>query len=101
MSLFQKQPDGSLSLLRQDESTTVPSLHHMLDYMVEAVKTGACSQLVLVGSRNDISWAQAVLPETIAHRIIAEIEYPLLSSWFHPSSQMKELVQRLAHLFQT
>jgi len=99
VSLFEKRGDGHLTLLRQGESSIAPSAEHLRDYMVESVKNGQCNQLVLVGSGNDIAWAQALVPEAITHRIIAEIEYPLLPGWFRETPDMKALSQALEQVF--
>ncbi len=99
-ALFQKQPDGHLSQLKNDTGTYLFA-DDLRAELTRASEAGEFSQLVLVGSANDMAWTQASLPIKVSKHVIAEIEYPLMSAWFSTTSDMDRLTQALEKIFQT
>lgn len=99
-ALFQKQSDGHLTPLKNEIGTSLFA-DTLRDRLTSASEHGDFSQLVLVGSANDISWTQASLPSSVSKQVVAEIEYPLMSGWFSTPSDMGRLTQALENVFQS
>lgn len=98
-ALFQKQGDGSLAPLLDCGSNISSFADGMSDRLVSASENAEFGQLVLVGSANDISWMQTSLPRAAAKRVVAEIEYPLMSAWFEKPADIAKLTQALENVF--
>ncbi len=99
-ALFQKQPDGHLVPLLNDGSNISSFTDSLRDRLDNASQHAEFSQLVLVGSANDISWTQASLPASVSKQVVAEVQYPLMPAWFGTSSDMERLTQALENVFQ-
>ncbi len=98
-ALFTKQADGHLIPVLE-QGTPVSSFEGGLrDRLIHASEHAIFSQLVLVGSANDIAWTQASLPATVSKQVVAEIEYPLVSSWLRTPEDTSKLLQALENLF--
>ena len=98
-ALFEKEPDGRLHPLPFDGSVALPLVDALRTRLSTASDRGEFNQLVLVGSANDISWTQISLSGTVSKHIVAEIQYPLISTWFRSSSDLNKLQQALENLF--
>jgi hypothetical protein len=101
IALFSKQPDGHLLPLSKHGSNVSAFADTLRDRLVNAFEQGDFSQLVLVGSANDISWTQASLPVSVSKQVAAEIEYPLMPAWFGTPSDTGRLAQALETVFKT
>ncbi len=97
-ALFQKQTNGHLLPLLEDGTNISSFANGLSDRLSNASEHGDFSQLVLVGSGNDISWTQASLPNAVSKHVVAEIQYPLVAGWFAQTDWHK-LAQALNHLF--
>lgn len=95
IALFEKHADGHLELLPRSEGDSVHSVDRLRACLADVSLGGSTPQLVLVGSANDIAWTEALLPETIAKHIIAEIQYPLVNGWFRGSPDLRQLSHAL------
>lgn len=62
-----------------------------------AEHTHAFDQLVIIGSSSDIAWIHASLSAPATRHIVAEIEYPLMSSWFKELG-LAQLINALKNL---
>jgi hypothetical protein len=98
VALF-KQSEGHLSPLLDNGSNVSSFANDLRERLTNASEHGDFSQLVLVGSANDISWMQASLPISVSKQVVAEIEYPLMSAWFSAPSDMRRLTQALENIF--
>lgn len=98
-ALFSKQPNGHLKPLEGKGCESTAFVDGMREHLAHAAEDGAFSQLVLVGSANDLAWGQASLPAAASKRVIAEIEYPLIAGWFHRMDRGK-LTRALDHVFE-
>ena len=98
-ALFQKLPDGHLMPLSHNDSVIATFTDGLSNHLTTAFEQGDFSQLVLVGSANDISWTQASLPSSVSKQIVAEIEYPLMAGWFRSSADSSQLMQALQNIF--
>ena len=85
--------------LSHNDSVIATFTDGLSNYLTAAFEQGDFSQLVLVGSANDISWTQASLPSSVSKQIVAEIEYPLMSGWFRSSVDSAQLMQALENVF--
>ncbi len=99
-ALFQKQSDGHLSPLLENGSNISSFANDLRDRLTNALEHGDFSQLVLVGSANDISWTQASLPISVSKQVVAEIEYPLMLAWFSAPSNTGRLTKALETMLQ-
>ena len=99
VSLFEKHPDKHLDLLPQEKLAISPSIEHFRIYMETAAKEAKFNQLILVGAANDIAWVHAALPSSIITHIVAEIQYPLMSSWFRGEAGLPQLTKVLEQVF--
>jgi len=100
VALFHKQSDGHLLPLLENGSNVSSFANDLRDRLINGLEHGDFSQLVLVGSANDLSWTQASLPSSVSKQVVAEIEYPLMSAWFGTPSDMGRLTQALENVFQ-
>jgi hypothetical protein len=101
IALLEKDAQGRISLLSgEGSSTCFNSTESFIQAIVSASREHRFSQLLLVGSANDMAWLRAALPDTVAKFVAAEIEYPLLPAWFHQGRQGQGLTQALGNLFQ-
>jgi hypothetical protein len=98
-ALFSKQADGHLTSIEDKACGHASSVDGVREQLTSAAAHGAFSQLVLVGSANDIAWTQASLPIAVSKQVVAEIEYPLMAGWFGPTDRAK-LTQALEHVFE-
>lgn len=97
-ALFSKQADGHLKPVESQACEGASLVDGVRERLTRAAERGAFSQLVLVGSTNDIAWTQASLPIAVSKHVVAEIEYPLMAGWFGPTDRAK-LTQALDHVF--
>jgi len=97
-ALFQKQIDGHLIPLTHESGA--PMFVDTRDHLTDASQHGAFSQLVLIGSANDLAWTQASLPVVVSKQVVAEIEYPLIPAWFGGPPNKGRLAQALENVFQ-
>lgn len=93
IALFQKQGDRLTPCVFPQRETTADTIR---DHLLSASDSGMFQQLVIIGSNEDISLLRHHLPGDAARRIIAEIEYPLTSSWFEAGGQ--KLSEAIIHL---
>jgi hypothetical protein len=98
-ALFSKQADGHLKPLESKTCEGASLVDDVREQLTSAAERGAFSQLVLVGSANDIAWTQASLPIAVSKHVVAEIEYPLMAGWFGPIDRTK-LTQALDYVFE-
>ena len=99
VALFRKQADGHLLPL-DERGCRVSSFEGGLrNQLIDASEAAQFSQLVLVGSANDIAWMQVSLPVAVSKLVVAEIEYPLIATWFCASTDKGKLTQVLEHVF--
>lgn len=56
-------------------------------------------RLVLIGSPGDMAWLHSILTPDASCRIIAEIQYPLMPSWFNQPTSQEQMIQALNHVF--
>jgi hypothetical protein len=99
-ALFAKRPDGHLLPLASDFPAVSAFDTALRDKLVLASEHGDFSQLVLVGSPNDIAWTQASLPSIVSKHVVAEIEYPLIPAWFGTAASLGKLTQALDSVFE-
>ncbi len=99
-ALFSKQVDGRLILVLEQGSPVSSFEGGLREQLIKASDHADFAQLVLVGSANDIAWTQASLPDAVSKRVVAEVEYPLISAWFGSTSQMSKLTQALTHVLE-
>lgn len=100
ISLFEKDVDGHLALLSQQDSPVAPSVEEFLRTMENASREQKFTRLLVVGSANDVAWLHHALHNDIAKSIAAEIEYPLMPSWFGDSADAAKLQSALEQVFQ-
>lgn len=98
VSLFESAPQQGLTPVLHAGGTVFPSLSAFSAMLQEAEQAHSLAQLVLVGSQSDIAWVHASLPESLATRIAAEIEYPLVSNWFKQPAMQSPLMPALAQV---
>ncbi len=101
MTVFKKNTDGQLTLIPLGDGGVAPSMEECRTYLGDASKKRIFNQLVLIGSANDIAWAQALLCDEVAKLIVAEINYPLMPGWFRGSPSMENLQHALEHVFRS
>jgi hypothetical protein len=80
-------------------SPVFSSLEDFNKTMQLAESESAFDKLIIVGSPGDIRWVHASLPTSVVRRVAAEIEYPLLSTWFRQPMPMQGLTQALEGVF--
>lgn len=95
VSLLEKQEDGHLDLLPEEGGGVFASMEAFRDRLVAAESRHELDQLVIVGARADIGWMHMMLPASVAGRVAAEIEYPLVAGWFRQPSHLE---QALGHV---
>lgn len=82
ISVFEKDIRGTLLPTPKNAQGVFASLKQFQKSIDEADHAHAFDQLVIVGGGNDIAWIHASLPQSAMRHIAAEIEYPLMASWF-------------------
>lgn len=82
ISVFEKDIQGTLQPMPQNDQGVFPSLDQFQKFIDKADHAHELDQLVIVGGGNDIAWIHASLPPSAMRHIVAEIEYPLMASWF-------------------
>lgn len=97
LALFEQRPEGALSPIASGTTAKAP-VEQVMGFLSQAVASGQCSQLVLVGSKNDIAWTHALLSNDVALHVMAEINYPLLPAWLREEGQAGQLQHALEHL---
>ena len=85
LTIFEKRQGGGLKLVAQQDSPAAPSLDAFRQTLEDAVRRNRFGQIILVGAGGDIGWVQLSLPPELAKHIVAEIQYPLMASWFRQS----------------
>jgi hypothetical protein len=98
VSLFEKDANGSLSLVGHGSDGVFHSLEDFQKSIGSAERTHAFDKLVIIGSRSDLAWIQALLPVESTRHIAAEIEYPLLPGWFKqplPQSGLASAIEKV------
>lgn len=98
VSIFEKNARSILPVYKA-EKPVFASLDDFKKSIDVAEHEHAFDQLVLVGSSNDIAWIHASLPSPATRHIVAEIEYPLLPSWFKQPLPLSTLTQALENVF--
>ena len=98
-ALFLKKADGHLVPLMHDGTHISVFADELRDRLMQASEAEEFAQLVLIGSPNDISWTQASLPAGVSKKIVAEIQYPLMSAWFGSTQDALILTQALENIF--
>ena len=98
VSLFEKQADGHVVPMAYGDGTIFPSMAAFQTTLTKADADRTLEKLIIVGSGNDIAWIHAALPVSVTRHIAAEIEYPLVTSWFRETPQLYGLTHALEHL---
>lgn len=98
VAVFHKQANGNLVPV-MDGSNVSALAEDLCERLMLALERAEFSQIVLVGSANDIAWTQALLPSSISKHVVAEIKYPLISQWFSYPSEERKLVNALENVF--
>lgn len=80
ISLFEKDALGTI--LPLGAAKVFSSLDQFKKSIDKAESAQEFDQLVIVGSSNDIAWIHASLSPSATRHVVAEIEYPLMASWF-------------------
>jgi len=99
VSLFTKTDAGTMDPLALGNQAVFASLDAFHRSLSNAEKQHAFDQLVIVGSSNDIAWVHASMPPQASQHVVAEIEYPLLPSWFRQSLPLLTLSHALESAF--
>lgn len=73
---------GGLKPLRFGVSATFSDLDSFRDFVEQAGRSHGFERVIVVGGGNDIAWLHGWLPASAMPHVAAEIEYPLLPSWF-------------------
>ena len=94
VSLFEKSGEH-LTPIGSD--TAFASLESFSHFLRGAVEREEFSQLMIVGSEQDVAWAERALPEEAARKLVAEMKYPLLPGWFGKTSQLTAALERVLH----
>ncbi len=101
MALYEKWPKVSgTELIPLGQEIVPASLEALVSLLKRSHASKQFEQLLIVGSPNDLSWIQSLLPEEVANCVVAEIRYPLLESWFQEAPHMKSLGGALSTLLQ-
>ena len=102
---------GVIGVLQKDDAVLSPwppmekddyvygSLQAFSDAMREATARQAFQQLIIVGSKSDMAWLRASLPEEAQSRLVAEIQYPLLPEWLK-EPRLQPLITAITPLIQ-
>ena len=101
MALYEKRQQGCGAELIPLGQEIVPlSLESLVALLKTKYAQKQFEQLLIIGSANDLSWVQSLLPEEIANCVVAEIRYPLIANWFNETPHMKTLGKALHNLLQ-
>lgn len=96
ISLFEKDgADGTIRPKSLNGSTVFASLEQFQQAITAAEQQHSFSQLLIIGSNNDIAWVHSSLAQEAARHIAAEIKYPLLASWFKEPFPLPHLTRAL------
>ena len=95
VSLFTKEASGSVVALKYAPHGVFATLEQFQQSLDDAAHEKKFDQLVIVGSKSDIAWVYSALPGCAFGHIAAEINYPLLASWFKEQTPMPHLSQAL------
>lgn len=98
MALYEKGPGGGAELIPIGQDVTPWSLENLVNLLKTYHAQKQFEQLLIVGSQNDLSWVQSLLPEEVANCVVAEIRYPLMAGWFSETPNMKTLSSALRTL---
>ena len=98
ISIFEQGREGALSVLLQDSGSVFSSLEKFQSALMAAEEDHAFDQLIIVGGSNDIAWLHASIPPAVSIHIAAEIEYPLMTGWFHEAG-LPHLTNALKNVF--
>ena len=101
IALFAKDAKGSLVPMLHSDQAVFPSLDQFKTFLDHADYAHAFDQLVIIGGKNDIAWIHASLPQSAMRHIVAEIEYPLLPTWFKQPTPLPHLTHALEGVFAT
>lgn len=93
---YRRTTTGMLTLLGSAEQGVLSSLDALRDLLIGMEKF--VERILIIGSSNDMAWLRVALPEGLAHRITAEIEYPLVPSWFRGDPRETGLNQAVINL---
>lgn len=99
ISLFAKHQDGRLPIIFQGTNAVASSVEEFRKFISAAFLKQSFSQLILVGSPQDLSWLRASLPENVAKYTVAEMKYPLIPNWFQQAPDMGSLSKAINQLF--
>ena len=94
LSLFEKRGEH-LTPIGSD--TSFSSLEAFSHFLRGAAEREEFSQLMIIGSEQDVAWAECALPEEAARKLVAEMKYPLLPGWFSQMSQLTAALERVLH----
>lgn len=95
IALFEKN-NGTMNLICQDKAAVAPSVIEFCHWLKVAYSTERFTQLLLVGSAQDISWLHHCLSKEMAYLICAEIRFPLFASLFDkPAIELKSVLERV------
>lgn len=101
---------GVITVLQREGATLIPWLalqeniaagspQAISDILQLACEQRAFSQMIIVGSPNDLAWLRASLPANAQSKLVAEINYPLLPEWLREPTQ-QQLIAALTPLIQ-
>ncbi len=82
ISLYEKGKDAHLEAIKFRDDYIISNLKGFSDALEEITSHKNNNQIIVVGSKNDISWIHTAIPKELERNIVAEIEYPLLPAWF-------------------
>ena len=99
IALFARDTQGTLMPLLHSDRAIFPSLDEFKTSIDNADHAHAFDQLIIVGGGNDIAWIHASLPHSAMRHIVAEIEYPLLPTWFKQPIPLPHLTHALESVF--
>lgn len=93
---YRRTTTGMLTLLGSTEQGVLYSLDALRETLVGIEKN--IERILIIGSANDMAWLRAALPGGLECRITAEIEYPLVASWFRGDPRESGLNQVVINL---
>ena len=100
MALYEKWHRASTELIPIGKEIPPDSPEGLVALVAHHYAAKKFEQLLLVGSQNDLRWVQLLLPPEIANCVVAEIRYPLQSSWFTEMPQTQSLHNTMQSILQ-
>ncbi len=74
------------------------SLSSLVDFLTQSLQRRAFQQLLILGTASDIGWMHAALPVELSRLVAAEVNYPLVHSWFSDAPQLSQLKKAVHQL---